>query len=228
MKNITRALTALGVLAALGAAPATRADTDHDGHHGRLYHVTVTNLTRGESFTPILSVVHRAHPDLLFTEGSAASTQLAALAEGGDTGPLSTLLSGNADVAATDTAPGLLGPGQSVTFDVQARGRFDRLSLAAMMVPTNDGFFSVQNLRLPWGHRSRVVTSPAYDAGTEPNDELCISIPGPTCGGQGPSPGAGGEGYVHIHGGIHGIGDLVPAQRDWRNPVARVVITAGH
>ena len=27
-------------------------------------------------------------------------------------------------------------------------------------------------------------------------------------------PGVGGEGYVHINGGIHGIGDLAPATYD--------------
>lgn len=66
--------------------------------------------------------------------------------------------------------------------------------------------------------------SPAYDAGSEPNDEQCVNIPGPVCGGAGGSPDTGGEGYVHIHAGIHGIGDLVAADRDWRNPVAKVVI----
>jgi hypothetical protein len=34
----------------------------------------------------------------------------------------------------------------------------------------------------------------------------------------------GAEGRVLVHAGIHGIGDLVAADRDWRNPVARVTI----
>jgi hypothetical protein len=29
---------------------------------------------------------------------------------------------------------------------------------------------------------------------------------------------------VHIHSGIHGIGDLRPEHFDWRNPVARITI----
>ena len=70
--------------------------------------------------------------------------------------------------------------------------------------------------------------SPAYDAGSEPNDELCAKIPGPACGGEGGSPDASGEGYVHIHihihAGIQGIGDLTSADYDWRNPTARIVI----
>ncbi len=28
----------------------------------------------------------------------------------------------------------------------------------------------------------------------------------------------------HIHAGIHGIGDLDPARRDWRKPVAQITI----
>jgi hypothetical protein len=72
--------------------------------------------------------------------------------------------------------------------------------------------------------------SPAYDAGSERNDELCASIPGPDffeCGGPGGGSQVEGgeEGFVHVHSGIHGVGDLVPAERDWRNPVARISIT---
>jgi hypothetical protein len=29
---------------------------------------------------------------------------------------------------------------------------------------------------------------------------------------------------VHIHSGIHGVGDAIPAILDWRNPVAKIVI----
>lgn len=35
-----------------------------------------------------------------------------------------------------------------------------------------------------------------------------------------------GGGYVHISSGIHGIGNLQPASYDWRNPVARIKISA--
>ena len=69
-----------------------------------------------------------------------------------------------------------------------------------------------------------VSRSPGYDAGSEPNDEDCDNIPGPVCGGEGASPDEGGEGFVHIQAGIHGIADLDPAERDWRNPVAEVTI----
>ena len=74
----------------------------------------------------------------------------------------------------------------------------------------------------------KVVYAYAYDAGTERNDELCGSIPGPSfveCGGSGGGAQVGdGEGVVTVHSGIHGIGDLEPSLRDWDNPVARVTI----
>jgi hypothetical protein len=33
-----------------------------------------------------------------------------------------------------------------------------------------------------------------------------------------------GEGFVHVHRGMHGVGDFKAAARDWRNPVARVQV----
>jgi hypothetical protein len=38
----------------------------------------------------------------------------------------------------------------------------------------------------------------------------------------------GAEGFVHVHAGIHGIKDLVPARDDWRNPVARIEVRRLH
>jgi hypothetical protein len=34
----------------------------------------------------------------------------------------------------------------------------------------------------------------------------------------------GGEGFVHVHRGMHGIGSFKASERDWRNPVAEVRI----
>ncbi|HKJ08922.1 MAG TPA: spondin domain-containing protein [Gammaproteobacteria bacterium] len=226
MKRFATVIAGLA-LGAVGALPmgAASAAEGHawEGHHQRTYEVTITNLTEGESFTPFLVVSHRSgHP--LFTLGQPASAELATLAEGGDTAPLASALSSMAGVGSMATSSGLLAPGHSVTVRIKAGGRFDHLSLAAMMVPTNDGFVSVQNVALPRGRHVRAVTAPAYDAGAEANDELCVHIPGPVCGGEGVSQGITGVGYVHIHSGIHGVGDLNPALYDWRNPVARIVI----
>ena len=193
------------------------------GHKEGMYAVTITNLTRGETFTPIMVATHTKGTHV-FQLGAAASSELSAIAEGGDFGPLSTQLteSGVAYDIASNGA--LLAPGASTTIMVKMADDFDHVTVTSMMIPTNDGFVAVNGVKGPKNKHTRVVMSPAYDAGSEPNDELCANIPGPTCGGQGPSPDANGEGYVHIHGGIHGIGDLTSADYDWRNPAARIVI----
>lgn len=195
----------------------------------REYVVTITNVTRagGQQFTPILVATHTDSVDL-FTLGSAASPQLATLAEEGDTGPLAALLRGSPEVRDVVTGSSLLNPGASIRFTVQAGGRFDHFSVAAMLIPTNDAFFAVNSVELPRGNDTLELFSVAYDAGSEQNDQLCASIPGPLfpeCGGPGGGGHPGnGEGFVHIHSGIQMRGDLRPFPRDWRNPVAKITI----
>lgn len=201
------------------------------GSGGFYYEVSVTNMTRGQTFTPILVLTHRQGVHL-FTPGAPASDALAMLAEGGDTGPLTTMMSMNPKVAEIVTSEGMLGPGPGETTTVMIPGSRGAhyISLAAMMIPTNDGFIALNGVRLPLSHRTVMYLSPAYDAGSEENDELCTHIPGPFgCDGtgQGYSTDAG-EGYVHIHGGIHDTGDLDSAEFDWKNPVARIVIQKIH
>lgn len=81
---------------------------------------------------------------------------------------------------------------------------------------------------LPSGFDPIVVDLLAYDSGTEVNDELCASIPGPSfteCGGPGGGSRPGrGEGAITVHNGMHGVGNMNAALRDWRGPVARVTI----
>lgn len=199
---------------------------DNYGHGDRAkYEITITNISHGEIFTPIMAA--SVKPGVkIYTAGSPAGSELENVAEGGNTAPLTELLvsSGAAlDVAQHDN---VLFPGASVTLTVATNRKYSHLVTASMLVPTNDAFFAVNGVQGPRkkGH-SRTLYLPALDAGTEINDEACASIPGPPfiCQGEGVSA-AGGEGFVHIHGGIHGIGDLNKADVDWRNPVARVVI----
>ena len=194
------------------------------------YEVTITNLTAGQTFTPLLVATHSKRVTL-FEPGGAAGTPLEMLAEAGDTAPLTTLLLEKPyETADVQTVPGLLGPGQSVTVQVAATRHQPYLSMAAMLIPTNDTFVGVDSVRLPL--RSRTVTAQAYDAGTEANDQNCLNIPGPRCGGEGYSPGPnpGDEGHVHVSNGFHGlppadIGEVLePQTYDWRNPVARIVV----
>lgn len=187
----------------------------------KMYDVTITNLTRGQSITPILVITHKkGHP--VYQAGMAASAELTAIAEGGNTAPLQDKLMAMGMAYDAASSGGLLGAGESVTVRVKADGDFKYVSLAAMFLPTNDGFVALNGMRLPKRHAVKML--PVMDAGTENNDELCASIPGPHCGGE-PFSDADGEGFVHVHGGIHGVGDLSAADYDWRNPAVKVSIS---
>lgn len=193
------------------------------------YTLEIVNLTKAQQFTPVLGVVHE--PELqLFDYGAPASAELTPLAEDGNIGPLHDLLMNAPEVHGLFNGAGLTAPGGRIKLEFSANPRRDRLSLAAMLIPTNDAFVALRGGPLPTRGKSVSYYLYANDAGTEVNDELCASIPGPMfseCGGPGSGghPG-GGEGFVHIHNGMHGIGDLDPSTRDWRGPVAIVVVTA--
>jgi hypothetical protein len=213
-EKIEMKTTALVLTAALAFSSAAFADED------KAYEVTITNVTAGQTFTPILAATHTS--DIGFFElGQPASAELTALAEGGDIGPLGMVLDAAPRlVLDTATNGALLGPGESVTIELAGSGRFSHLSFAAMLIPTHDTFVALDSMPLP--KRSATVVALAYDAGSETNDELCANIPGPYCGGSPLSPMDDGEGFVHVANGIHGIGDLAPEVFDWRNPVATV------
>lgn len=218
----------------------------------------------------------------LFTLGQPASRGLAMLSQTGRPFFLANALSKTAGVDQVFTIPPdpgfvvpqppvfppptgvhdiVLCPGESLTTTVTAQGGNQYLSLAAMIFPTNDGFVGVSGVPLPSGNDVVTVYSPAYDSGSEENDELCGNIPSLKVIGF-PFPatslkGAGGvpigaacpdgsgpqdfnssttsladpannplraEGYVHIHAGIKGVGDLDPNVWNWENPVAKITI----
>lgn len=192
------------------------------------YRVTIYNLTNDQVFSPPVVATHTAEASI-FAAGTPASAALRALAEDGLTGPLTTELGMSAEVLSIVAAAGPIPPGGSASVDVAARGRFDRLSAAGMLVTTNDAFFGLDGFDVDFdsfrNKSSLAMLVPAYDAGTESNNEMCAFIPGPPCGNPGNPDVADAEGYVHVHRGIHGGADLDPAQHDWRNPVAKIVVS---
>ena len=196
----------------------------------RTYEVTITNITRGQTFTPQLVVSHD-RGTALFTVGQPASVGLEELAEGGSTAALTDEVTTVTRDAVT--VDGLLGPGQSVTTEIEARPNRDVLSVAAMLIPTNDTFMALDAVPLPRNRQTAVHYAPAYDSGTEANDQDCANIPGPRCGGEGFNADrpVDQEGYVYIGNGFHSLSAdalveiLGPAVYDWRNPVARIAVT---
>lgn len=181
----------------------------------------------------LLSLAATATAVRLFTLGEPASEALAVLAEDGSPAPLIAALEGAGKaVGDIQTIGSLLAPGATSTVMVEGRPGHDVISVAAMLIPTNDTFFAINGKRLP-RFGSLTFRAVAYDAGTEANDQNCLNIPGPRCGGVGSSPGnnAGDEGFVHISNGFHELppdaagGEVLqPFQYDWRNPVATVQV----
>lgn len=229
IKKLTKFITlAAGLSLVSGMAMASS--------YKRVYEVTITNITKGQTFTPQLVASH-SRAVSLFTLGEPASDELSTLAESGNTMPLTdALMNAGHRVADVQTIGGLLEPGKSATIDIVAHPRTSRLSIGAMLIPTNDTFVALNSGSLP-RRGSKTFYLKAYDAGTEFNDQLCINIPGPRCGGEPDSdPQVSDEGFVHVSNGFHDLGSaddggneiLSPFTYDWRNPVAKVVVRRVH
>ena len=235
MYSIFRKLTGAAVVASFIFASSSALASG-----SAYYDVTITNITNSITFTPILVASHRKKLSI-FELGEPASDELATIAESGNPGPLTVLLeSGGANVSNAGpllssthpNPPGFLFPGESVTVRVSAAHGARRITVASMLLPTNDGYFALNGVKAP-KRGSVTYYSPGYDAGSEFNDDDCANIPGPQCGGIGLSPydpDNTDEGYVHIHRGIQGpVANLLPDFEgvvfDWRNPVAKITIT---
>ncbi len=187
------------------------------------YQITITNMTQSQVFTPVLMATHQAGI-VAFQPGQPAISELEAIAESGNVQPALDLLNslGN-KVGEAKSSGEVLPPGHSVTLTLKGGPNITHFMVVTMLIPTNDAFFAINGHALPTSDETQVYVSPAWDAGTEDNDERCEHIPGPpsVCQGEGISS-SGGEGFVHTHPGIHGIGDLDAATYDWRNPAAIV------
>ena len=206
--------------------------------------VTITNLTKGIYFTPLLISAHNADAKL-YTSGQAASTSLQMMAEGGDISGLVTDLTAAGADSVENPAGGLLAPAHSsmTTLDVNHQAGNHYLSIVAMMLPTNDGFIGLNSALIPTEAGTYKYMLNAHDAGTEANDEIINGAGMPNSVGVPAAPdGMGGEnatglsvsaeGFVHIHRGnigdfdtSGGVSDLNAQTHRFLNPVASVTIT---
>lgn len=206
-----------GVTAAmLLALPATAGAS-----HTRAWRVTVTNLTPAGSqpFTPPVLVAH-SKAARVWQRGRLASRGLALLAEDGDTSRLESELRRRRGIGRVLVGDDAIPPRGRRSYVVRARRGFDRLSIATMLVNTNDGFMGIDSLRLP--RRSRSVGAYAYDAGSERNSETRETVPGPCCDShfaRDPE-----RRRIRRHPGIRGVGDIDPAVYGWRGRAARITI----
>ena len=208
------------------------------------FDVQITNLTNAIYFTPLLVA---AHPDgnNLFATGQPASANLQAMAEGGDIAGLADDMAAIGATVVQNPAGGLLGPTASTTTSMNTDGTSnDRLSIVAMLLPTNDAFAGLNAIEIPTEPGVYTYNVSAYDAGTEANDEIINGGGAPGTPGIPADPsglgGTGGTGAagadanttVHIHRGAlgdtdaaGGVSDVDSRVHRWLNPVIRVTIT---
>lgn len=209
--------------------------------------VSITNLTTGMSFAPLLVVAHDTSTSL-FSVGQPATAGLQKMAECGNFADLSTTLPSTSSKQ-ENPANGILMAGKTTTATVMSSDINSRLSIVGMFVPSNDAFVGLNSWPIPTTAGTYQVTVNAYDAGTEANTEIRMAS-GTSCaigvaglpvaapldaevGHNGTGiPNVTAEGYVHIHRNTvgdsdqnGGISDLQSQKHRWLNPIARVTVT---
>lgn len=199
------------------------------------FEITLTNLTVGEPgmggqiFSPPIFATHLPG-EKLAPLGEPASPVLVALAENGDVSGI--LQVATAIAANTAVSDGLLIPGNSVTVKLKGNQINTSLTVAAMLVSTNDAFIVADGIPLFDENGNPVSTTlelMAYDAGSEDNTELGTDIPGPVGldadadpeGSNARVPTEGG--VISAHPGIQGVGD-VGETFAWTEPTAMLSI----
>lgn len=218
----------VGMLALAGVL--TGCGSSSDGTPAvQTYEVTVSNLTHNQPLSPLAVLLH-SEPTHLWTIGSAASVALEDLAEGGSNAAL--LAVENDDLEGTASGQGLIMPGANETVTLSISGNVSEtyLSLATMLVNTNDGFSGVTGLDvsdLSVG-ASKALTLSVYDAGTENNNELVNTVPGQM--GEGFNAERLDSNKVSRHPGVVGNDDgyadsVLTSSHKFDNPAASLTIT---
>jgi len=216
-KTLSRITLAAIMLVAVFLLPAAAAWANGGA---AMYKVKIENLTSNQILSPPVFISHAASYQL-FRMNAFASTELRAIAEDGNNGPAAMRAMYSRSVFDVQTAAGGILPGSSVTVTIRTP-KGARLSLATMLVQTNDGFVGVDGLRLPdTGARTWSLT--ALDAGTEANNEMKAYVPGPPFGGMMRDP---TRERITDHPGIQGGADIDPAMYGWSGPAARLTVTA--
>lgn len=196
--------------------------------------ISIRNITKGIHFTPVLFTAHPADFSL-FRSGIPASPELRILAESGDATRLASLASNMGSTTSISPTTGFVPPGSVTTTNLSTSPNQLYLSLASMVLPSNDGFVGISRWLIPTVPGTYNVRLNAYDAGTEANTEIVADMPSPPILGLG----AGGTGVtntisnntVHIHpsnlGDFNptgGISDINATVHRWLNPVAIMTV----
>ena len=191
--------TVLAATAFSGVGAVAAAEMDDQA----TYRVTVANLASGQPLTPPLVVLHDAKTSIAEI-GAPASDGLQQLAENGNPAVLVDALTGADGIGGVVVGehpvvsggiPGAAEVPSFATIEVSGDRKADRISVASMLICTNDGLSIALDQKLPKkvGARS-VFYSGAYDAGTEINTESFADIV-PPC-----------QGLVGVSGDVEGAG----------------------
>lgn len=203
------------------------------------FEVTITNLAGSQPISPPVVVTHAAGTHL-FRVGSAASAGVVAIAENGDPSVAVDELTGAPGVTSVvnvgqplTLAGTTVGDfSDTVTIEINAV-RGDVVSLAGMLICTNDGFAGIDSRALP-RRGSATYYANGYDAGSEHNTELSADIVD-ACSALGPvvldgddngnnNDGIDSHRRIRHHRGIRGGGDLL-LDHNWDDPVLMVTVT---
>lgn len=218
------------LVAALSACSGNDNDDDMENMDHQSYRIKITNLTNAQPLSPAVAMLHDADENF-WTIGEAASLALEMMAEGGDGSALLAMHAANPQHSETAA----LIPGASTEFTLEMDdSTYKYLSLAGMLVNTNDAFSGVSSIRLDTlkPDQGIVIYSNTYDAGTEMNSEAAGSIPGPVDNGEGFNAVRDDvTSVVTLHSGIVGKNDSYSAStlseaEKFDNPALRIEVFA--
>ncbi|GMM90547.1 spondin domain-containing protein [Vibrio fortis] len=222
-------LRILAIAASVGGLAGCPSD---DNDHYYRYNVTVTNLTPSQPMSPLAVLSHNGNFEL-FAIGSSASTELEYLAEGGSNSQLIDLMNSDSNVYQGVSGNGLILPGEGDTVTLTLNYKQAKyLSLASMLVNTNDAFIGESGINIKTLSVGETFTMnmDVWDSGTEVNSETAATIPGPAGGGEGFNAARDDTDAVSFHSGVISQDDgltasTLSASHRFLNPGARLSIT---
>ncbi len=219
-------LMATGVLASCSLDFGDDDDNDEpEPVVNQVYQISIQNLTQSQPLSPPGIFTHSTEYKL-WAAGEMASVALEVLAEGGDASMLDDLdIVMQSQLAEMPVAPG---ENMSWTFEIE-QGSTEALSIATMLVNTNDAFTGVTamplaNMGVGEVHQQYLQ---AYDAGTEMNDES--ALPGPAASAEGFNASRSGDvNRVYLHAGVltqyELSGSVLMPEHKFDNPVAKLMV----
>ena len=196
----------------IGAEPVVRIDVERLESTAGTYEIAFTNLSGGQPMTPPVVAIHDSSVNL-FSIGTAASTELQAIAENGNNDPMVALAGSLEEVSAAGVAfvdaanPGPVQPGETATLTLETDAVAHVFSAVNMIVCTNDGFSGTNSHALPTGTETITFDVLPYDAGTEVN-VLNADYWVPPCGGNGENMHDDENGVTGAHQGQSGTGNF--------------------